>query len=112
MSFDAFEPARWARGDTARFAERMDLIRMEPLVDVSTTGYALANPGSEYLVLAPEGGELSVRLLRGRYLVEWFGVESRETVAAEAVTTERDAEVAFGPPAGIAGPAVLYLKAA
>ena len=112
MSFDAFEPARWAMGDTARFAERMDLVRMEPLIDVSTTGYALAKPGSEYLVLAPEGGELSVRLLRGRYLVEWFGVESRETVAAEAVTTERDAEVAFGPPAGIAGPAVLYLKAA
>jgi hypothetical protein len=112
MSFDAFEPARWAMGDTARFAERMDLVRMEPLVDVSTTGYALANPGSEYLVLAPEGGELSVRLLRGRYLVEWFGVETRETVAAEAVTTERDAEVGFGPPAGIPGPAVLYLKAA
>ena len=112
MSFDASEPARWAMGDTARFAERMDLIRMEPRVDVSTTGYALAKPGSEYLVLAPEGGELSVRLLRGRYLVEWFGVESRETVAAEAVTTERDAEVAFGPPAGIAGPAVLYLRAA
>jgi hypothetical protein len=112
ISFDAFEPARWAMGDTARFAERMDLVRMEPLVDVSTTGYALANPGSEYLVLAPEGGELSVRLLRGRYLVEWFGVETRETVAAEAVTTERDAEVGFGRPAGIAGPAVLYLKAA
>ena len=28
--FEAFEAARWAMGDTRRFADRMDLIAMEP----------------------------------------------------------------------------------
>jgi hypothetical protein len=112
MSFEVFEPARWAMGDTARFAERMDLIRMEPRVDVSSTGYALANPGTEVLVLAPDGGGFSVRLEPATYAVEWFDVEGRETVTAESVNVERGADVAFDPPAEISGPAVLHLRAA
>ena len=30
MSFETFEPARFAMGDTVRYAERMGLIEMEP----------------------------------------------------------------------------------
>ena len=117
MSFEAFEPARRGMGDTARFAERMDLIRMEPRVDVSSTGYALANPGTEVLVLAPRGGPFTVRLEPGTYAVEWFGVEGRETVTAgpvalDEVALERGGDVAFDAPAEIAGPAVLYLRVA
>ena len=112
MSFEAFEPARRGMGDTARFAERMDLIRMEPRVDVSSTGYALANPGTEVLVLAPRGGPFTVRLEPGTYAVEWFGVEGRETVTASPVALERGGDVAFDAPAEIAGPAVLYLRVA
>ena len=112
MSFETFEPARWAMGDTARFAGRVDLMRMEPRADVSSTGYALANPGTEYLVLQPDGGEeLSLRPDPGRYAVEWFGVEDRRTVDADAVTVQGDTEVTFAPPSEISGPAVLYLKA-
>ena len=40
-SFEGFEPARWAMGDTRRFAERMNLIEMVPRDDLSSTGYAL-----------------------------------------------------------------------
>jgi hypothetical protein len=48
--------ARYAMGDTRHYAERMDLIEMEPRPDLSSTGCGLANPGREYLVLQPSEG--------------------------------------------------------
>jgi len=51
--YEAYEAARYAMGDTRRFADRMNLIAMQPRGDLSSTGYALANPGQEYLVLQP-----------------------------------------------------------
>ena len=68
-------------GDTLRYAERMQLIAMEPRGDLSSTGYALANPGQEYLVLQPsETAEpFTVTLEAGSYQVEWFSVNGRET---------------------------------
>jgi hypothetical protein len=53
MSFEAFEPARGAMGKTARLAERLNLIAMEPCAELSSTGYVLANECSEYVVLQP-----------------------------------------------------------
>jgi hypothetical protein len=41
MPFDAFEPARYAMGDTRRFAERIGLIEMEPRGDLTSTRFAL-----------------------------------------------------------------------
>jgi hypothetical protein len=55
-AFEAFEPARFAMGDTVRFAERIGLIEMEPRADLGSTGYLLANPRKEYLALQPEAG--------------------------------------------------------
>jgi hypothetical protein len=109
----AFEPARWAMGDTRRFAERMDLLRMEPRDDLSATGYALADPGQEYLVLQPGGasGAFTVLLEPGTYTAEWFGVEGRQTVPGDATTVEGAAATSFTPPAELSGPTVLYLKA-
>lgn len=65
----AFEPARYAMGDTLRFAERMNLIAMEPRDDLSSTRYTLASPGEEYLVLQPneKGGPFTVMLEPGTY---------------------------------------------
>jgi hypothetical protein len=54
-SYAAFEPARYAMGDTLRFAERMNLIQMQPREDLGSTGCALANPGQGCLVLQPSG---------------------------------------------------------
>jgi len=70
--FEFYEPARWAMGDTRRYAERVDLVHMQPRSDIGSTGYALANPGSEYLILEPEGDgrPLTVELDAGSYLVE------------------------------------------
>jgi hypothetical protein len=112
MSFDAFEPARWAMGDTARYAERMNLIEMQPRGDLTSTGFALAHPGEEYLVLQPSAGSdpFTVTLEPGTYAVEWFSVQRRETANADHMTAEGAAQPTFSAPFETAGSAVLYLK--
>jgi hypothetical protein len=106
---EAFEPARLAMGDTRRYAERINLVDMEPRGELTSTGYALADPGTEYLVLEP--GETSdpftVTLAAGTYAVEWFGVDARQTTAGDPVTTGSETALAFRAP--FEGPAVLYL---
>lgn len=111
-SFTSVEPARYAMGDTRRYAERMTLIDMTPRADVSSTGYALVNPGREYLALQPNesGGAFSVELAAGNYSLEWFNVKTRETTRGAALKIERDGPQNVIPP--FTGPAVLYLKAA
>jgi hypothetical protein len=108
----SFEPARYAMGDTLRFAERMNLLELQPRDDLSSTGYALANPGQEYLVLQPNAtaDPFTVRLAAGTYTAEWFGVEGRQTVLGDRRTVERPMSVSFGPPSQSSGPIVLYLK--
>lgn len=110
--YESYEPARYAMGDTRRFAERMALAEMTPRGDLNSTGYALANPGKEYLVLDP--GEttepFSVTLTKGTYTVEWYNVDSRETVETEAISIEQDGAQRFSSPFGVASPVVLYLR--
>jgi hypothetical protein len=112
MSFEAFEPARYAMGDTVRFAERMDLIAMEPRGDLTSTGYALANPGEEYLVLQPSeaADPFTVRVGSGTYGAEWFNIGGRETVPAEDVTVEGSEPITVRTPFEEAG--VVHLRRA
>lgn len=109
--FESYEPARWAMGDTRRYAERMKLIATQPRLDVASTGYALVDAGSEYLVLEPQGDGrvFTVDLAPGSYTVEWFDVAARETSAADPRTVEQGGAVDFSAPFG-SGPAVLYLS--
>jgi hypothetical protein len=110
-SYESFEPARLAMGDTLRFARRMGLLEMTPRDELSSTGYALANPGREYLVLQPAGAAepFTVTLEPGEYAAEWFAVDGRRTAAAGQVTAERPGPVGFAAPFP-AGPAVLHLR--
>jgi hypothetical protein len=110
-AFESFEPARHAMGDTRRFAERVRLVEMEPRGDLSSTGYALANPGREYLVLDPgeAAGPFTVTLAAGTYPVEWYGVDRRETAWTGEVRLDRTTPVSFRAPFDPPGPAVLYL---
>jgi hypothetical protein len=87
-SFEAFEPARRAMGDTRRYAERIDLIATTPDVTASSTGYALVNPGVEYLVLDPDGDapSFTLALPPGTYEVDWFGVTSRAEAGGDPLT--------------------------
>jgi hypothetical protein len=110
--YAAFEPARYAMGDTLRYAERMNLIDMVPRGDLSSTGYVLANPGEEYLVLQPSemAGPFTLTLEAGAYAVEWYSVNSRETKEAGKLTVESDRSASFTAPFTEAGQPVLYLK--
>src|SRR5215204_5315047 len=110
--FASLEPARYAMGDTLRFAREMDLVAMEPRGDLSSTGYTLANPGEEYLVLQPDekAYPFTARLEANTYSVRWHSVGSRETKDAGKVTVENHGNTTFTAPFAKAGPAVLYLK--
>ena len=110
--YETYEAVRYAMGDTLRYAQKMNLIQMEPRDDLSSTGYVLANIGQEYLVLRPEdsGDPFTVTLSAGIYTVEWFNVNSRKTKGANTVTVKRKGNISFKAPFTQAGPAVLYLK--
>jgi hypothetical protein len=109
--YEAFEGARYAMGDTLSFARRMRLVEMEPRGDLSSTGFALANPGEEYLVLQPSeaADAFTVTLPAGTYLVEWHSVNRRERRDAGTMTVDGDGRVSFKAPFAEAGPAVLHL---
>jgi len=97
-SFEAFEPVRWAMGDTRRYADRVDLIAMSPDVAVASTGYALVNPGVEYLVLETDGRPFTVALPPGAYRVDWFGVTSRTDTASDVLTVDGSAPTTLTSP--------------
>jgi hypothetical protein len=111
-SFASLEPTRRALGDTLRFAERMGLVGMEPRGELSSTGYTLANPREEYLVLQPSGtaGPFTVTLEPATYSVQWFSVNGRETKSAGEVRIESRNDTSFAAPFAEADPAVLYLR--
>ncbi len=110
--YTAFEPVRYAMGDTLRFAERMHLIEMEPHGELSSTDYVLANPGQEYLVLQPSASADPFTLMvdAGTYTVEWYSVNSRETAGVDKLTVENPGTISLSAPFAAAGPAVVYLK--
>ena len=62
------------RGQTRTYAMQMNLAAMTPRNDLASTQYCLANPGKEYLVYLPEGGEVTVDLYAasGTLAVEWI----------------------------------------
>ncbi len=113
-AYAQFEPARYAMGDTLRYAQRITLAEMEPRGELSSTGYALASPGQEYLVLEPdEGAEpFTVALVAGTYAVQWYSVNRRETADAEPLSLEGSATVTLTAPFVPAGPVVVHLKRA
>ena len=110
--YDAFEAARYAMGDTLRYAEKMNLIAMEPRTDLSSTGFILANPGQEYLILQPSDAAdpFAVRVESGTYQVEWFSVNRRETKAGDPTKIDSVGDPKFMPPFEDNGPSLLYLK--
>ncbi len=101
--------ARPAMGHTRTYSERIDLAAMTPRNDLASTEYCLANPGREYLVYLPDGGEAAVDFTaaRGVLTVEWFNPRTAEKSEGERV--KGGAKRTFRAP--FTGDAVLYLKA-
>lgn len=81
---------RLAMGQTLRYAERLNLAKIIPHPELASSGYCLANPGSEYLIYQPfsdfRGREkmlqkigifgrklwIDLRGASGMFRIEWF----------------------------------------
>jgi hypothetical protein len=101
------EEGRVAMGQTLTYANKMNLAAMTPQGNLSSTGYALAAPGAEYLVYQPGEGSFSVDLQDATYEVEWFNPSNSQTSSGGSVSG--GGSQTLTPPFS-GGPAVLYLK--
>jgi hypothetical protein len=103
------DSARVAMGQARRFSERMDLAFMEPMPELTQTGYILAHMGREYLAYQDGSqGEFWVDLKNapGPFTVEWFDTTNGRSLSAKPVVG--GGRCVFTTP--FPGPAVLYLK--
>ena len=96
-------------GYVQRYPARMNLAAAFPHGELASSGYCLANPGVEYLVYLPEGGEVEVDLsaAAGELSAEWFRPDRGEPVSSTGVpgAERRTFTAPFD------GDAVLYLRA-
>ncbi len=85
----------------------MNLASMRPHGEVASTGFCLADPGREYLVYLPQGGEVTVDLgpASGQMNVEWLYAAEGTLTHAEPVLGggQRTLRAPFG------GDAILHL---
>jgi hypothetical protein len=83
---------------------------MTPHGELASSGYCLANPGKEYVVYLPNGGEETVDLFdaQGEMWMEWIHPVEGRTTPAQAVMggAKRTLKAPFN------GQAVLYLRKA
>lgn len=110
--FDYLEPTRYATGDTRALSEQIDLASMPPRGDLTSTAYALAHPGHEYVVYQPTEtlAPFTVTLEPGTYAVRWFSVDDRTWVSGSPVTVTTRGAQSFVPPWTEASTAALHLK--
>jgi hypothetical protein len=94
-----YETIRNAIGWTRRYADKLDLRRAVPSGSLSSTGYALAEPGAQYLVFQSGVGSFSVTLVAGTYNVEWFNTSSGATSSGGTITVASGSR-SFTPPSG------------
>jgi CubicO group peptidase (beta-lactamase class C family) len=106
-----WDPIRRSMGYTLGYARRMDLAKTRPTPEAASTKYCLANPGQQYLVYKPAGGDDSVTLEAqpGTYRYEWFDPMTGKQVSA-GTRTLTDAKTQFVSP--VRGDAVLFLTRA
>jgi hypothetical protein len=74
-----WNPIRQAIGDVVAYAQKIDLKHMTPQGSLSTSGYALADHGSQYLVFGNSNG-FTVATEPGIYTFEWFNPSNHRIV--------------------------------
>jgi hypothetical protein len=101
-------------GQARQFAETVDLIHMEPDSGLASTGYAIAHPGQEYLVLRTndDDADFSITLVPGTYAARWHDIESRETIHADPVIAEQAGQTQLRTPFEPTVSVVVHLKSA
>ncbi len=105
----AWELARNNIGAVVTYANTVfsDLSKMIPRGNLSSTQYALANPGLEYLIVQPESGAITVEVQSGAYNYEWFDPNTASTVDSGVVSLITGKNTVTPP---FSGSAVLYLR--
>jgi hypothetical protein len=85
----------------------MNLARTLPREDLASTGFCLADPGRQYLVFLPKGGEAVVDLTgsAGELAVEWR--DAAQGAVSQAGTIQGGGKSKLKAP--FAGPALVYL---
>jgi len=80
-----WDTLRDAMGRTRTCAERMNLAAAVPHDELASTRFCLADPGKEYLVYLPQGGEVTVDLSAapGKLNTEWVLPVQGDAVHAE-----------------------------
>jgi hypothetical protein len=99
-------------GESARrFAADVDLAAVEPRGDLTSTGYALAWPGHQYVVLRPAGSDpsITVTLEPGTYTARWFDVDHGHGQDAGPVHADRSTTVTVRSPFDAETSSVIHL---
>ena len=78
---------RAAMGHTRRLAERVNLAKLTPHPELASTRYCLAQPGHDYVVYLPAGGDVTVDLsaASGPLAVEWIHPAEGNRQSADSV---------------------------
>ena len=107
--WEEIESIRKNMGYTRRFAEKMDLIHMEPRNELSSSNYCLVRENIEYLFYSPAGKQLEADLTNAHstFLAEWFDPQTGTQV--EGGLVEGGKKVEFKVPFQ-SEEAVLYLR--
>ena len=116
---------RNSMGQARKYATKINLSMMAPRDDLTSTGYALVNPGVEYLIYQPHRedqvsrafrrilaidiipGSLTVNLPPGSYWYEWFNPKTNTALEPQTLTATAGS-TRFSPP--FAGSAVLHIR--
>jgi hypothetical protein len=106
-----YDPFRAAMGYTESLVAKLDLVKMTPQGNLSSTGFCLAQNaavGGEYVVYAPNGGTFTVDLSATNRLinVEWFNPATGIPTVVPAIMGGSSAHSFTAP---FSGDAVLYL---
>jgi hypothetical protein len=100
-----WDPVRDAMRDILIYSKRIDLAHMTPQDAMSTSGYALADPGSQYLVYSTTNSFTLITVV-GTYTFEWFNPSTHTTVQTGSMKVGNAQNFT----APFAGDAVLWLR--
>ncbi len=80
-----WDEIRNALTDIRNYGTKIDLANMTPRGSLSTSGFCLANPGSEYLVFS-SSNSFTLTTVEGNYTFEWFNPSTHTIVKTGTVT--------------------------
>jgi len=105
----AFPTLRKAMGHTLMYANKVNLAKMTPRNDLSTSTFCLANPGIEYIVYQPNKIPYNLQIIAGTYNYEWFDPQAGKVIDKGNFTATNPQKY-LTPPANCIWDSVLYLK--